>query len=303
MIEGGALEVELDPPCDLPDASELATPRNLEAVGIVPEDFYDMEALFGELRSVLAGRIGAHENAWRLLELSRYGFELDPDAWTEQWSRYIERTLARLDAPLLAVTSLHELERVARLLPGATFSLNIGIPGGDIDRVRALAGSPLLSSLTRLVCRGGIDDAGAIELARSAYLGQLTYMRLAGHEMTAAGVRALVESTALPCLTSLNLSNGLHRREPGLRSRGMGDQGAMALARSCRLPSLQTLNLARNGIGDDGARALAGSKRLSSLVSLNLSRNLIGEDGRAALEHATGLSSLEELFIGNQRTQ
>jgi hypothetical protein len=112
------------------------------------------------LRSMLAGRIGAHENAWRLLKFSRYGFELDPDAWTEQWSRYIERALARLDAPLLAVTSLRELERVARLLPGATFSLNLGIPGGDIDRVRALAGSPLLSSLTRLICRGGIDDGG-----------------------------------------------------------------------------------------------------------------------------------------------
>jgi hypothetical protein len=300
MLEDGALEIELDPASDLPDASELSTPRNLEAIGVTPEDPYDMEALFGELRSMLAGRIDAPQNGWRLLELSRYGFELDPDAWTEQWSRYIERTLTTLDAPLLTVTSLHELERVVRLLPGATFSLHLGGSGGDIERVRTLAGSPLLSSLTRLV-HGGIDDAGAMELARAVHLRKLTDLRLARHRMTATGVKALVESTALPSLRSLNLKHGSYRGEPGSRRLGVGDEGARAIARCCRLPSLRALNLARNGVGDEGARALAGSTHLSSLVSLKLSKNMIGEEGLSALERSTHLSSLEELIVLAQR--
>ena len=301
-LRDGALEVEIDPESDLRDVTTRATPANLKAVGVVLDDPEDLSALFGEFRSMVARPTGAHLLGRRLLEVSHYVFELDPDAWTDQWATYLEQTLPNLNQPLLEVGSLEELEHVVRLLPGARFALHMGSLGRNDEGAAVLARSPLLSSLTTLkLTHCSIQDAGVRELARSPYLSGLTHLTLRGHHMTVKGVKALVESPNLPALTSLNIKNGMRRIDPESRARGIGDEGAKAIARCCKLPSLTRLNLAHNSIGDEGAKALATSNRLGSLVFLKLSKNRIGEEGLRALAGFEASSSLELVVEGQRR--
>ncbi len=306
MLRDGALTMELDPTSELPDVGDQAAPSRLEFLRIAPEAAEDMNALYGELRSMLATTNPAvYGEGWRLLELSHHAFELDERVWRAQWAPTIERTMANMPSPFIEFRSIEELERGVQFLPGARFSLNLsnGLLAGV--GTRALANCPLVASLTTLKLRANcFGDEDAEALAGSPYLRTLLHLNLANHFMTREGVQALVGSSGLPSLTSLNLKNGCHRPRPDTRRRvGMGDDGAKALAWFCQLPSLKTLNLARNGIGNEGARLLAASRSLASLVSLNLSKNEIGEEGLSALEGSAGLSSLEELIMHHQRTR
>jgi hypothetical protein len=71
-----------------------------------------------------------------------------------------------------------------------------------------------------------------------------------------------------------------------LRSNGIGDRGAVALAHSPHLGELSVLSLAYNDVRDEGALALAASPHLAHLRQLNLEGNPIGHLGLPALRTA-----------------
>ncbi len=78
-----------------------------------------------------------------------------------------------------------------------------------------------------------------------------------------------------------------------LRTNGIGDKGAIALAGSPLLARLRTLHLGYNHIGPTGARALADSPHLGGLTMLALSGhcaqdNPVGEEGKRALQERFG---------------
>jgi hypothetical protein len=77
-------------------------------------------------------------------------------------------------------------------------------PGG----VRPLAGSPHLANLRHLDLYGnGLDDEAALLLASSPNLPQLRTLNLWNSEaVTAAGLRALVESPHLPHLHTIRVN-------------------------------------------------------------------------------------------------
>jgi uncharacterized protein (TIGR02996 family) len=80
------------------------------------------------------------------------------------------------------------------------------------EGVRALAGSPYLAHLTALDLSGcDLGDVEALLLAQSPNLGNLTVLRLGDRRrrapLTAAGVRALVESPFLPRLADLDVTH------------------------------------------------------------------------------------------------
>lgn len=111
---------------------------------------------------------------------------------------------------------------------------------------------------------------------------------LSNNQLTAVGVRTLLESPATTHLMSLVLNRNK-----------LGDAGAQALAASPRLLRLKYAQLASNQVTAEGVRALSATAGLR-LLHLNLSRNPIGNAGAeflAALEGVQKLS-LEHCDIG-----
>jgi uncharacterized protein (TIGR02996 family) len=122
-----------------------------------------------------------------------------------------------------------------------------------------------------------INDEGAVALANSHHLANLTSLDLAYNLIGEAGVMALANSTHLSNLTYLDLTENL-----------LGNSGAVALANSPHLTKLTDLRLRYNEIGDTGAVALANSTHLTNLSRLDLERNEIGDAGAKALRARFG---------------
>jgi Ran GTPase-activating protein (RanGAP) involved in mRNA processing and transport len=151
----------------------------------------------------------------------------------------------------------------------------------------ALAQSAHLKNLTSLnLSHCSIRTEGAVALAQSAYLKNLTSLNLSDCIIGPEGVAALAQSAYLQNLTSLNLSHCT-----------IGDQGAAELARSETLKKLTSLNLSHCTIGDQGAAELARSETLKKLTSLDLSHCTIGDQGAAALARSAHLQNLTYLDL------
>jgi Leucine-rich repeat (LRR) protein len=64
---------------------------------------------------------------------------------------------------------------------------------------------------------------------------------------------------------------------------------------------MRRLRLSDNAIGDDGALAIARSRHLKSLERLGLARNRITDVGAMALLQSSHLSRLAEVDLGGNR--
>jgi uncharacterized protein (TIGR02996 family) len=155
-------------------------------------------------------------------------------------------------------------------------------PGFDEHLMEAVASSPLVPTLTRLLatsctslCRG--DAALLLRLLTEPRLARLAVLDLESSKTPESVARALA---AAPNLASLRVVNHAYGRA--------GDAGAAALAASPRLAGLRVLNLWDNGVGDAGARDLAESPHLAGLERLILRGNPIGARARAALRRRFG---------------
>ncbi|MCE9626277.1 MAG: hypothetical protein K8R69_12640, partial [Deltaproteobacteria bacterium] len=79
----------------------------------------------------------------------------------------------------------------------------------------------------------------------------------------------------------------------------LGDDGAVAIAKSENLRNLKSLNLRTNRIGDDGALAIANSETLRDLELLDLFSNRISDDGALAIAKSKSLLNLKSLTVAS----
>jgi uncharacterized protein (TIGR02996 family) len=151
-------------------------------------------------------------------------------------------------------------------------------------------GLPVLRSLD--VSFNNIGDAGAAALLTSTALPCLHTLNLAGNELTAAVWRV---APAAPLRDRLHLNLSQNPLADGaamvdsallaacvsleLNRCDLGDTEADALARSRGLTGLRSLHLAMNAITGEGLATLARSPYLGSLHSLSLAHNPLGSGG------------------------
>lgn len=171
----------------------------------------------------------------------------------------------------------------------------------------SLAYSPHLPSLSRLYCDSRIGAENLAEFSSSPLAARLTVFDLADdeevmsgypqlarlcgnfmeHKMGDAGVEALISSSRLAGLTSLDLSYN-----------GITAKGAQALAACPQLSNLRRLDMEYNFIGPEGADALANSPYLSNLTKLDLCvDNAVGRKGAQAILNSPYLRELRDLWL------
>lgn len=168
--------------------------------------------------------------------------------------------------------------------------------------------SPYLSSLESLAIDfTGFGDEDLAGVARARSLPRLEHLSARWGRVTGAGLQRFLSGDHVPPLTRLVLDH----------NRGIGPQGAVAIARSLRpivlnlhncvvedagaiaiaespnMAGLRKLSLAGNGLTDRSARAILDSPHLGGLVSLDLRGNRIGKDLQKALRkrHGVGVCS------------
>ena len=177
---------------------------------------------------------------------------------------------------------------VARLaaLPLRPRSLGLNRNNIYVGGAYALARSPILDGVETLnVSSNPMGEAGALALVTSPHLRALRCLVYGGEggipnaAVVAAIAHALpwLEELVLPfanigpegagALAAGNLPN-LTRLE--LFADGIGDAGAIAIARSTALPSLRSLDVSANGLTDTGALAFAESPHLAELDILRI---------------------------------
>lgn len=184
----------------------------------------------------------------------------------------------------------------------------------------AIANSSINKLRTLKLSYNNISEDGALILARSPKLSDLSTLSMTSNPIGNRGLGALLE---LEALSSLDLrSIGLNLNIEGLRSTGLQqrlsefnragtlhslnlsfntieDQGALALAKNPNLTSLKTLELNRTGLTSQGVRDLAASESLSALTQLSLAHNSLGDEGAIALAASAAMSRLEQLDLQN----
>ncbi|HEY5920068.1 MAG TPA: TIGR02996 domain-containing protein [Kofleriaceae bacterium] len=180
-----------------------------------------------------------------------------------------------------------------------------------------IARSPHFANLVALDLTGGdyvstqqLGDEGLDFLARSANLGKLERLELAGNEVTDHGVAALARSSTLGRLVRLGLAHN-HVTDAGLAA--LAEPGVLAGLRSLTLTDcpitadgLAKLVAAHDfeelylggceTLGDAGMIALATSPHARKLRYLNLHFRGVGADGIRALV-AAPIERLEFLVV------
>jgi hypothetical protein len=152
----------------------------------------------------------------------------------------------------------------------------------------AVAGSERLASLHRLGLSG--NDVGLprlLSLPRAYNMLRVPVLDLAGNELTATGLQAILHGSVNP--------ESVRLIELDLSFNQLGDDGARVLAKCPHLSKLMVLKLASCGIGDEGARALANSPHLNEVAELNVENNPIGDPGFRPWLESTHWRSLRRL--------
>jgi uncharacterized protein (TIGR02996 family) len=162
------------------------------------------------------------------------------------------------------------LERCLPMLASLR-TLEVAAVGG-IEGIQTLLHAPQLAGLERLSLAGSHLGDRSIRLLANSPRGGLRSLSLGHGNLTAEGVRELIDSPLAESLESLDLSFN-----------HLGVEGAGVLANARSLSRLTQLNLSRTFLGDEGARVLAEGSLLGQLWGLDLSMNAIGEKGALAL--------------------
>ena len=133
-------------------------------------------------------------------------------------------------------------------------------------------------------CKLSKDDFEA--LAAATTLGSVELLDLTNGGSYEIPVAPLAKATSLPKLRELNLRGCM-----------IGDEGALALARSKTL-KMRKLILARNDLHPAAGEAIATAEWALDLVHLDVSSNeMFGDGGLAALAASTKLTSLKTLNL------
>jgi hypothetical protein len=155
----------------------------------------------------------------------------------------------------------------ARIVEVKLSSNRIG-PAG----VAALLASPIRAVQTLVLYDNQIADAGARALARSPKIAGVGHLDVSYNQLTSSGVQALLGPTsALRGPTYVSVAGN-----------AIGDAGIKALVASSKLVHVDTLNVRRVGLTDAGVAAIV-SADLPKLTRLNVSGNALTATGRAAL--------------------
>jgi uncharacterized protein (TIGR02996 family) len=197
-------------------------------------------------------------------------------------------------AAAIAVAKAHER------LP-ALRELRFGAPLGDgrvgDEGAIAIAGSPLCAQLTTLeILASGVSEQGITALASSfrdlteLWMGGTWYVQ---NPIKTAGALALAKSKGLMNLTALDIGGG-----------GIRDEGAIAIAQSPWLKNVRYLDLSDNDLTTASVLALAHSPFAKNLQSLMLSHggvhpghvHWISQDALDALWES--IPSLREISAG-----
>ena len=211
--------------------------------------------------------------------------------------------------------------RCKRLLRSANFALvrelTLYGPAVEVGFPRMMADARV-ANVRRLVVRVALSDTDAAFLA-SAPLVNLSALDVSATELTADGMRFLVESPHLKRLVSLSayrnrfgcaglvalaespLANTLNVLE--LQNTGIGNRGVVALSQSPILGRLNgpALNLSMNGIGNTGVQALAACEHLERFTELVLRACSVSSVGARALARSPHVCNLTYLDLWNNR--
>lgn len=207
---------------------------------------------FGELRSLLHGDLNSRRARETLLALVLRHEREAPDTFAERWLPYLEGQRIAHQGPFGTVTSLDDVERLAQLLPGATFRLSLGhIKQEDFD-VMELASDPRLRHISAFVFDGLAIDTGDLELIiQNPHLEEVHELDLGDSEISS--LQPLFDSPKTKPLRVLDL-----QRNPG------ADFELGKLAQ--HLPNLRILDLSGCYLSEDWARQqLAGLENLEHL--------------------------------------
>ncbi|MCI0701460.1 MAG: TIGR02996 domain-containing protein [Planctomycetia bacterium] len=153
--------------------------------------------------------------------------------------------------------------------------------------VRTLLEAPSLDGLLWLnvgCCRLG--DEGAVFFARHPILPRLRHLDLNANDITADGIRELIQSEHRGSVESLVLSNS-----------GATADDACAFLTSDRWEKLTDLCLWNLRLGDDGVARLAECPALSRLTALNLNNNDITDEGLWVLASSPHVCNLRTLSL------
>lgn len=215
-----------------------------------------MDALFGELRSLLSK--GFYEYRDDLVDLIEQAAELSGDIYESEWVPYLGTFVDRWS--MLKVDSVERFEKVASLLPGAMFDLDLRY--------------------------GKINSQGLIAFAQSPHLSRIQKLELGSNDLNAQAIEALMASPLL---------NSVHTLHVDINK--IGDRGAQAIGQAPHLASLRRLAITYNQIGDVGFEAIVTSPHLTNLQQLYCDENRITIKGVQTLANSPQASALKDLDL------
>jgi uncharacterized protein (TIGR02996 family) len=153
----------------------------------------------------------------------------------------------------------------------------------DVRRLLSGAWMAGLRSLDLIGMRGGAEAGRVLAEARAGRLERLSVT----HSSLGTGAAALADADLAAGLTTLSLGRN-----------GLGDEVAVALARSPRLTRLTHLDLSDNGsLTADGVKALVESSTLSALRELHVSGGRSGHEGAGIIGELPGAARLRVLGL------
>ncbi|KAG2381528.1 hypothetical protein C9374_006517 [Naegleria lovaniensis] len=175
------------------------------------------------------------------------------------------------------------MSQCSRLLRNVK-ELNLNYNTINDQGLSALASSKYLSNLTILkLSSNGIGDYGVASLCESEYLKHLTHLNLfANSQIYSEGAISIANSVNMKNLTFIMLNNC-----------NIGSKGAVALASSELMQNLTGLHVSCNCISSTGALAIVSSKYLTKLQELDMQGNVFG--GNTYEEITTRLSTFKYL--------
>ena len=208
-------------------------------------DHDDLDATFGELRSLAHHTEGVGAHVWRDLLVSAR--PPAPEIYDARWRPYLER----LELPTFVVGSAQEWDELLACLPGGGVSMRF-MGQADDDALDAITESALSVKVSELDLDGTqLGDAGVERIAESGLPERLVALDLRSNGIT-RGSMEVFTSTRWPMLERLVLG-----------SNDLDDLAVGILARRLEAPRLAWLDLTGHAFGPRADRELEGRAALS----------------------------------------
>jgi uncharacterized protein (TIGR02996 family) len=267
----------------------------IDSVRIALEDRAD--ALLAEHRAAWLGPAGDHTSRWvfrrgfvesAAVEVDRFADCADAifRTWPVRHLRFQSD-----DGSYVRDDDVRHLTRSPWLARLTGLTLFVDADSLSADAAAALARCPYLAELRDLDLNAhepgaGLGARGVRRLANSRYLHRLTALRLRWQCITDDGARALADSPLLPHLRLLDLG-AIHE---------LTDAGLLALLTSPGARSLKSLNIEHSRLSSDVMDALVAWGGHAGPVSLSVGDSQSMEEARLAA--APWLGGLRDLGIG-----